>query len=213
MQASEQAVVFDLGGVLIDWNPRYLYRQLLGDEAAVEAFLGEVCTPAWNERQDEGRPVAEATAELCARFPGQAALVRAYYDRWNEMLGGAIEGTVAILEELDARGVPLYALSNWSAETFHHAQARFGFLGRFRGIVVSGEERLIKPDPRIFELLFKRYSLRPERAIFIDDVPRNVEAARALGMTALLFRSPPELRADLAARGLVAPARRPEPGQ
>ena len=207
MQANEQAVVFDLGGVLIDWNPRYLYRKLLGDEAAVEAFLGQVCTPAWNERQDEGRPVAQATSEMCARFPEQAALIRAYYDRWEEMLGGPIEGTVEILEELFARGVPLYALSNWSAETFHHARARFEFLERFRGIVVSGEERLIKPDPRIFQLLFQRYSLAPPRAIFIDDVLRNVDAARALGMTALHFRSPDELRAELAARGLVAPAR------
>jgi 2-haloacid dehalogenase len=207
VRESELAVVFDLGGVLIDWNPRFLYRKLLTDEAEVEAFLGQVCTQAWNEAQDAGRPVAEATAEACARFPEQAALIRAYYERWDEMLGGPIEGTVAILEELFARAVPLYALSNWSAETFGHARTRFGFLDRFRGIVVSGQERLIKPDPRIFQLLFDRYSLAPERAIFIDDVPRNVEASRALGMTALHFRSPDELRAELAERGLVAPGR------
>ena len=199
----QRVVVFDLGGVLIDWNPRYLYRKVL-PEAEVERFLAEVCTQAWNERQDAGRTVAEATAELVARFPDQEALVRAYYDRWDEMLGGLIEGTAAIVEELAARGeVELYALSNWSSETFHHARGRYAVLERFRAILVSGEERLIKPDPRFFELLFTRHGVAPARAIFIDDVERNVEAARRLGMTGIRFDSPAQLRAELVRLGAL----------
>lgn len=199
----ERAVVFDLGGVLIDWNPRYLYRKLL-PEPEVEALLATVCTQAWNEQQDAGRTVAEATAELVARFPQEEALIRAYYDRWDEMLGGLIEGTAAIVEELHARGdVPLYALSNWSRETFHHARSRYPVLERFRGIVVSGEEKLIKPDARIFQLLFERHGVEPTASIFIDDVDRNVDAARRLGMTAIRFESPAQLRRELAAHGLL----------
>ncbi|HUS63262.1 MAG TPA: HAD family phosphatase [Kofleriaceae bacterium] len=198
----ERAVVFDLGGVLIDWNPRYLYRKLL-PEAEVEALLATVCTQAWNEQQDAGRTVAEATAELVARFPDQEALIRAYYARWDEMLGGLIAGTAAIVEELHARGVPLYALSNWSAETFHHARDRYAVLARFRAIVVSGEEKLIKPDARIFQLLFARHRVEPTSSIFIDDVERNVDAARRLGMTAIHFESPAQLRAELARLGLL----------
>ena len=195
--------MFDLGGVLIDWNPRYLYRKLLASEAEVEAFLAEVCTQAWNECQDAGRTCAEATAELVARFPEREALIRAYYERWDEMLGGAIDGTVAIVDELAAGGVPLYALSNWSAETFHHARGRFSVLDRFRGIVVSGEEKVIKPDERIFRVLFERHGVAPDRSIFIDDVERNVAAARALGMTGIRFESPAQLRAELARLGLL----------
>jgi 2-haloacid dehalogenase len=201
--SSGRPVVFDLGGVLIDWNPRRLYRKLLADDDAVEDFLARVCTQAWNERQDAGRPLAEATDELLARFPDRADLIRAYYDRWDEMLGGCIDGSVAIVEELDARGVLLYALSNWSAETFHLAKDRFDVLGRFRGIVVSGEEGLIKPDPRIFQRLFERHAIDPAHAIFIDDVARNVDAARALGMTGIHFASPAQLRGELAALGLL----------
>ena len=133
-----RSVVFDLGGVLIDWNPRYLYRKLFpGDETGMEHFLSTVCTPAWNEQQDAGRPVAVAVAELLGRYPEQEPLIRAYYSRFNETLRGEISGTVRLLEALDLAGIPLYALSNWSAETFPNARARFGFLSRFRDIVVS----------------------------------------------------------------------------
>ena len=196
--------MFDLGGVLIDWNPRYLYRKLLASEAEVEEFLAQVCTQAWNEQQDAGRTTAEATAELVARFPEREALVRAYYERWEEMLGGCIDGTVAIVEELAARGeVELFALSNWSAETFPHARGRFRVLDRFRAIVVSGEEKVIKPDPRIFQVLFDRHGVAPERSIFIDDVARNVLAARRLGMTGVQFESPAQLRGELARLGVL----------
>lgn len=202
-QGLAYSVVFDLGAVLVDWNPRHLYRQLLPNESAVEAFLAEVCTQAWNEEQDAGRPFAEGVALLSAQHPQHAELIHAYFLRWHEMLGGAIEGSVAILETLHRRGVPLYALTNWSAETFPHARSRFEFLKLFRGILVSGEERLKKPDPRIFQLLCARYGLDAERSVFIDDSEKNVRAARQLGMIGLHFRSAAELQRELAELGLL----------
>ena len=156
-----KAAVFDLGGVLIDWDPRYLYRKLLADEAAVEEFLATVCTPEWNAEQDRGRPFAEGVAELVERHPAHAAAIAAYHERWPEMLGGDIPGAVELLAELRATGVPLYALTNWSAETFVLARERFEFLDWFDGLLVSGEERMIKPDPAIFELLLDRFGLDP----------------------------------------------------
>jgi len=197
-----RAVVFDLGGVLIDWNPRHLYRKLLPDEGAVEAFLAEVCTADWTYQQDAGRTAAEAGAELSGRHPDRAELIAAYYGRWEEMLGGAIEEAVAVLEELDAARVPLYALTNWSRETFPIARRRFGFLQRFRGIVVSGEERAAKPDPRIYRALVERYQLDPAACLFIDDSAPNVQAAREVGMAGVRFESAAQLRRELAALGL-----------
>jgi 2-haloacid dehalogenase len=196
------AVVFDIGGVLIDWDPRYLYRKLLPDEPAVERFLAEVCTTEWNAEQDLGRPWAEAIASLTERFPDQRSLITAYHERWGEMLAGAIDGTVAVLRELREAGVPLYALTNFSTETFAQARARFGFLDWFAGIVVSGQERLVKPDARIYRLLLDRYALRPDTTAYVDDQPANVTAAHALGMPGLQFTDPHRLRADLARLGL-----------
>ncbi|HTE53868.1 MAG TPA: HAD family phosphatase [Kofleriaceae bacterium] len=200
---SARVVVFDLGGVLIDWNPRHLFRKLVPDPAEVEELLATVCTQGWNEQQDAGRALAEATAELVALHPHRAELIRCYYDRWDEMMAGAIDGTVALLEELDGRGVPLYALTNFSAETFPHARRRFPFLSRFRAIVMSGEERLVKPDPRFYRLLLDRHRLVPGETLFIDDSAVNVEAARALGMAGHHFRDPAALRAELAGHGLL----------
>ncbi|MFO1540261.1 MAG: HAD family hydrolase [Chloroflexota bacterium] len=198
-------VVFDLGAVLIDWDPRHLFREHFPDDpAGMERFLAEVCTPAWNHRQDEGRTWAEAVAELVGRHPHEEARIRAYADRWPEMLGGPIAGTVAILERLDAAGIPCYALTNWSAETFPIARARYGFLGRFRGIVVSGDERVAKPDPAIYRILLERHALAPETAVFIDDRAENVAAARALGMDGILFTDPAALADALRSRGLPA---------
>ena len=141
------SVVWDLGAVVIDWNPRYLYRTLLPDDDAVEAFLGEVCTPAWHHRHDEGRPMAEGVAELIDAFPDRADLIRAYVDRWDDMFAGQIEGSVALIDELAAAGVPQYGLTNWPAEMFPRARARFPVLGRLKGVVVSGEEGVAKPSP------------------------------------------------------------------
>ena len=197
------AVVFDLGGVLVDWNPHHLYRHLIPDAAARERFLAEVCPQSWNERQDAGRPVAEATAERIALYPEHAELIGAYYGRWEEMLAGAVADTVAILETLHRCDVPLYALTNWSAELFPIARRRFEFLRLFRGIVVSGEEQLIKPDAAIFELLCRRHGLTPERCIFIDDNPANVEAASSLGFVAHPYTDAAALRAWLSEFGLI----------
>jgi 2-haloacid dehalogenase len=197
------AVVFDLGGVLIDWDPRLLYRKLLADEAAVEEFLATVCTPEWNAEQDRGRPFAEAVAELVERHPAHAAAITAYHERWTEMLGGEIPGTVAVLAELRAAGVPLYALSNWSAETFRLTRGRFPFLEWFDGLVVSGEEGVTKPDRRVFELLIERFGLVPAATLFVDDSAINVTAARDLGLDAVRFRDAAGLRRDLTARGLL----------
>ena len=199
-----KAVVFDLGGVLIDWDPRYLYRKLLDEEAAVEEFLATVCTPEWNAEQDRGRPFAEGVAELVERHPVHAAAITAYHERWPEMLGGAVGGTVEVLAELRAAGVPVYALTNWSAETFGIARERFEFLEWFDGVLVSGEERMIKPDPAIFRLLLDRFGLDPGATFYIDDSPANVAAADRIGFDAVRFTSPAQLRRDLEARGLLS---------
>jgi 2-haloacid dehalogenase len=194
---SPAIAVFDLGGVLIDWNPRYLYRKLLHDETAVDSFLTTVCTQSWNERQDAGRPFAEGCAVLKQAHPQQSELIDAWFSRYEEMLGGAIEGSVSILSDLRAKHVRLFALSNWSAETFPFAQRRFEFLRWFQGVLLSGEVRLVKPDPRIFQLLFERYDIDPVEAVFVDDHPRNVETARELGMRGIHFTDAAVLRQEL----------------
>ena len=199
---TDPTIVFDLGGVLIDWNPRYLYRKLLPDEEAVEDFLNRICPMDWNERQDAGRPFAEAVAERIALFPEHEALIRAYQERWLETLGGALDETVEIFDELRARS-PVYALTNWSAETWPHAVARFEFLSWFEGILVSGEERLAKPDPRIYHRLLEKFSLDRSRLLFIDDNARNVAAAEKEGIASIHFVSAGELREELVRRGVL----------
>jgi 2-haloacid dehalogenase len=195
-------VVFDIGNVLIEWDPLHLYRRLIPEEADRARFLAEVCTPAWNLEQDRGRTWAEAVAERAALFPEHADLIAAYDTGWQEMVPGAIAGSVAILEELEAADVPLYAISNFSAEKFVESVARFPFLGRFRGAIVSAHERLVKPDPAIFALCAERYGLDPATCVFIDDVPANIAAARAAGYRTIPFTDPPALRRDLVALGL-----------
>ena len=203
MKAARSGVVFDLGGVLIDWNPRHLYRKMLPEEAAVERFLAEVCSPAWNLEQDRGRSWEEAIARLTREHPDKAELIAAYRGRWLEMLGGPIDGTVEILAELRAQEVPLFALTNWSAETYPLALELYDFLGWFEAVVVSGRERMVKPDPAIFRLLCERHGLSPEALVFIDDNPKNAAAAAALGMEGIHFTSPEALRTDLTRLGLL----------
>lgn len=201
---SRRVVVFDLGGVLLDWDPRHLYRKLFaGDEAAMEGFLAEVCTVDWNERQDAGRPFAEAVAELAPKHGDKLHLIEAWCQRFGEMIPGALDGTVEIVGELKARDVPLYALTNWSSETFPAQRARFPFLDWFSGIVVSGDEGVIKPDERIFRILLDRYRLAADQSVFIDDNPKNAQAASALGIHGIHFRSPAQLRRELAALQLL----------
>jgi 2-haloacid dehalogenase len=199
-----KSVVFDLGGVLIDWNPRYLYRKLFnGDEQAMEHFLANVCNGPWNLRQDEGRSWADAIEVACADHPQHRPLIAAYRERWDEMLNGPIDGTLEIVAELKAKGIPLYALTNWSAETFPIAKERYEFLGWFRDILVSGDEKLIKPDRRIYELQLSRNGLVAAESVFVDDARHNVEGARAAGMAALHFQTPERLRRDLTSLGLL----------
>ena len=201
--ARRSVAIFDFGGVLFDWNPRHLYRKLFaGDDAAMEDFLANVCTTEWNECQDAGRTFEEATLALMPQHADKRELIEAWGRRFGEMIAGPIKGTVAILGELKARGVPLYAVTNWSAETFPPQRARFPFLEWFDGIVVSGEEGLIKPDAEIFNRLLKRYDITLSRALFIDDSPRNVTAAAELGFHALRFVDAHRLRQDLIALGL-----------
>jgi 2-haloacid dehalogenase len=203
VSVATKAVVFDLGGVLIDWDPRHLYRKLLADEAAVEEFLATVCTPEWNAELDRGRPFAEGVAELVERHPEHAAAIAAYHERWPEMVAGDIPGTVEVLAELRAAGVALYALTNWSAETFAITRGRFEFLEWFDGLLVSGEERVTKPDPAIFQLLLDRFGLDPTATVFVDDSEANVAAARRLGFDAIRFTGHEELRRELVARRLL----------
>lgn len=198
------AVVFDLGAVLIGWDPRNLYRKLTGDEAKIEYFLSQICTPEWNSRQDAGRPFAEAVSELKLEHPEFREWIELYHSRWHEMISGPIDGAVEILEELArARKVRLFALTNWSGETFPYALKTFPFLARFEGIVVSGVEKLIKPDPELYQILLRRYHLNSKQVAFIDDVDRNVEAARALGFCGLVFTTPDRLRGQLEQMGLL----------
>ena len=207
-QAGGRSVaIFDLGGVLIEWNPRHLYRKLFdGDEAAMEAFLANVCTTAWNERQDAGRTFADGLRELLPRHADKRELIEAFGSRFGEMIPGAIEGSVAVLAELKRRGVPVYGISNWSAETFPPQRERFDFLSWFDDLVISGAVGVIKPDPRIFRILLERNRIDPAAAVFIDDVAANAEAASRLGLHGIHFRSPEQLRRELAAVGLL-----PEP--
>jgi len=198
-----EAVVFDLGGVLIDWNPRHLYRKLFDDPAAMETFLATVVTADWNEQQDAGRPWPEAIEWLVARHPDERARIEAYHDRWPEMLGGPIAGTVEILSDLRETGVRLLALSNWSGEMFERTRARFPFLDWFDGVVISGHVGLVKPDPRIFGYLVERFGVLPERSLFIDDQPGNADVAARLGFETLRFVDSETLRRDLEGLGLL----------
>ena len=197
------AVVFDLGGVLIDWNPRYLYGTMFDDEATMERFLAEVTTPEWNAEQDAGRSWRHAVEALVAIHPDWRSHIVAYDERWAETLGGPIEGTVEVLADLRRAGVRLAALTNWSAEKFPIALERYAFLGWFETIVVSGEVGMAKPDPRIFRHLLEETGFAAEATVYIDDVAANVTVAAELGMTALPFTDPATLRDDLRRHGFA----------
>lgn len=198
-------IIFDLGGVLIDWNPKYLYRDVFhGDEEKVEWFLNNICTSEWNEAHDAGRPLKVGTDLLVDQFPEYEAWIRMYYDRWPEMLGGTISDTMTILYRLkQLNAYSLYALTNWSAETFPVALQRYGFLGYFDGIVVSGEEKTRKPFKKIYEIIITRYDLSPEKTIFIDDNINNVEVATTFGIHGIHFRNAKQLLAALSALNVV----------
>jgi 2-haloacid dehalogenase len=193
----KKTIIFDFGGVLINWDPRNLYRKLFEDEAEMEWFLANVCTMDWNLKQDEGRPFAEAVAFLQDEHKNYATYIEAYHTRWPEMLDGEIAGSVGILKELQEKGYTVYGLTNWSQETFPIAFEQFAFLQTLHGIVVSGVEKLIKPNPAIFNLLLNRYNLKAEDCVFIDDNAHNIETANKLGLHAIRFTNPDNLRQEL----------------
>jgi 2-haloacid dehalogenase len=193
--------VFDIGNVLLDWDPRHLYRKIFADPAKMEWFLAEVCTLDWNLEQDRGRPFADAVAEATARHPDYAAEIRAYDTRWLEMVNGTLAGSVALLERLRRNGIPTYAITNFSAEKFNDAVAAYPFLGGFDGIIVSADERLLKPDAAIYRLLLDRHGLAADACLFIDDKLANVAAAEAVGMQGHHFVSVAGLAVELRRHG------------
>ncbi|WP_295117910.1 HAD family phosphatase [uncultured Chitinophaga sp.] len=197
-------IIFDLGAVLVDWNPRYLYRKLFKEEAEMEHFLANVCTSDWNEEQDGGRSLQEATELLVAQHPAFEPQIRAFYGRWVEMLNGALEGTVEIFKTLKESGrYKIYALTNWSGETFPIALETYPFFAWFDGILVSGDEKMRKPHAAFYQLLLDRFNIDPKHAIFIDDNLRNVKAAEQHGIETIHFTSSEELEVALKGRGIL----------
>ena len=197
-------VIFDLGGVLIDWNPTHLYKKIFQDPEEMNYFLAEVCSPDWNEQQDGGRSLDEATTVLLDEFPQYTDEIKAYYGRWTEMIGGAIDDTVTILKEIKtAETHRIYALTNWSAETFPVALERYDFLKLFEGILVSGDEKMKKPEHQIYNLILERYKIYGPNAVFIDDNLRNIKAAIECGIHGIHFTSPEQLRIDLKKYGIL----------
>lgn len=197
-------VVFDLGRVLLDWDPRYLYRTIFDDADAMEGFLRDVLPATWIVETDRGKPFADAVAERIALYPDHADAIRAFDERWLETLAGPIAGSVTQLQHLQTRGVPTFCITNYSAEKFELSRRVFPFLDSFAGIVVSGRERLVKPDPAIYRLLFERHDLDPADCLFIDDSAANVATAQALGMHAHHFTGADGLAKALRTLGFPA---------
>ena len=194
-----KTIIFDLGGVLIDWNPEYLYLDIFeGDRVKMNAFFEQVCTMDWNENQDAGYPLSKATEDRIALFPEYETLIKIYYGRWEEMLGEAITGSVQILKKLiNDPKFRVVALTNWSAETFPIALKRFDFLHWFEGIVVSGTEKTRKPYPEIYQITLDRFNIAPSETLFIDDNLRNIKGAEAIGINGIHFSTPEKLIIDL----------------
>ena len=194
-------VVFDVGNVLLRWDPRHLYRKVFDDEDWMEWFLAHVCTPDWNIEQDRGRDWDEAVTLLVERHPEHATPIRAFHERWHETVSGVLEENVALLQRLRSAGVPNYCITNFSGPKFKEAQVRFPFLAAFDGVIVSGEERVLKPDPAIYRLLLDRYGLDAADCVFIDDSKANADGARAVGMQAIHYLEPMDLAAELGRYG------------
>jgi 2-haloacid dehalogenase len=203
---SVEAVVFDIGGVLLDWNPRHLYRKLFGDESEMEMFLAEICSPAWHAPHDRGVSTVASCAELASSYPQFSELIWAWSTRSEEMIGGVDAGSVKILRAVKESGVPCYALTNMEAETYPLRLERFPFLSWFDGTVVSGREGVAKPEPAIFTRLLDRFDLPPRTTLMVDDTEVNLDAASELGMGTALFRSSDQLRMQLEAAGILRPS-------
>ena len=197
-------IIFDLGGVLIDWNPLYLYRKHFFTEEECQWFLDNICTFDWNEEQDAGRTLIEATQELLLKFPEHEIPIRAYYTRWEEMLGGPLEGTVELFSKIKRnRNYKTFALTNWSAETFPKALARYDFLHWFDGRLVSGEQKTRKPFPEIYKKLMDKFNLNPQSCLFIDDNLRNIKPANDMGIHTIHFQNAEILEKQLTEYGII----------
>lgn len=203
MPEAARYAVFDVGNVLIAWNPRFLFAKLIPDPDRLDWFMVNVWDDAWNLEMDRGRPFADGIEMLVRRHPGWEAEIRAYDERWDETAPYAIRDNVAALDELKEKGVSCFAITNFSAEKFETSRRRFSFLDTFDGLIVSAHERLVKPDPAIFRLLLERYGLQAGEGIFIDDSERNIRAAEALGFQTVHVRPDTDVRAALAGAGLL----------
>ena len=192
-----QSIVFDFGGVLLDWNPHNIYRRFFNDPSDIERFLSEINFPEWNLQQDKGRPFSQGIAELSAKFPHYSKLIRAYRENWGDSIVGPIPGTVGILQQLKKAGYPIYGLSNWSSETFPIAFEKYDFFKLFDGIVISGEVKVVKPDPAIFEIVLKMINRPAIECLLIDDSEANIAAAEKLGFTVIHFKTPEQLGFEL----------------
>ena len=200
---AKPTIIFDLGGVLIDWNPRYLYKKICSDQDQMEYFLSEICSPAWNAQMDRGYPFEKAVAELSEQHPQYSAQIHAFNDRWEEMISGSFPGTVKILEDVKKGGYPLAALSNWSGETLPRVADRFAFLKWFDPLVVSGDVKMVKPDADIFRYTLGELGRDPQDCLFIDDSSANIQTAQELGFQTIHFSSPDQLRAQLETLGIL----------
>ena len=196
-------IIFDFGGVLMDWNPRYFFKDYFNDDEKMEFFLRNIADDDWNAEQDRGRSLAEGTEILVAKFPEWETEIRAYYDNWTTMLRSDIPENVAVLRQLKHSDYELFGLTNWSAETFPYALANYDFFEIFNGkIVVSGEEKLIKPDPKIWQILLEKYSIQSNESIFIDDNPKNIETAKNLGFITVHITEETNLAEELRELGV-----------
>lgn len=197
-------IIFDLGGVLIDWNPEYMYKKIITDDNERKYFLENICTMSWNEEQDGGRSIQEANDLLISLYPDKSAYILAFYQRWEEMLNGPIEGTVEVLRLLKSNNKHnIYALTNWSAETFPRALELFDFLHWFDGRIVSGEENTRKPFKEIYDLTLSRFNIEAAETLFIDDNIRNIKAAEACGIECIHFQSSAQLLNELKTRAII----------
>jgi 2-haloacid dehalogenase len=204
MNSPIKAIIFDFGNVLLEWDPRFVYRRYFPDDPeAMERFLEEVNFMEWNSHQDRGRPFAEGVAVLSRQFPHYSDLIRAYHEHWIDSLGESVAGTVEIMKELKQAGYPLYGLSNWSAETFPHARQKHDFFDLLDDFVISGEVGHAKPHPEIFEILLDRIGRPARECLFIDDSLANIEQAQSMGLATIHFRSPEQLRSDLCALSIL----------
>ncbi len=199
----DKTIVFDLGGVLLDWNPRYLYQKIFSDPDEMEYFLQEVCSPEWNAQMDETKSFQDGMDELVLKFPEYESQIRAYFPRWVEMIKGELSGTVEILRELKEADYTLAALSNWSSETFPRVMDHYEFLSWFNPLVISGQIGYKKPDPEPFQILLHELGLNAEDCLFIDDMEKNIQEAKRQGFDVIHFSSPDQLREELVERGLL----------